>query len=56
MYYIEDETFEPNSLMQGDILSNIHLLGAIHFGIIQYITATSDEPSLRLLISQALRR
>jgi hypothetical protein len=43
MYYIEDETFEPNSLKQGDILSNIHLLGAIHFGIIQYLTATSDD-------------
>lgn len=43
MYYIEDETFESNSLKQGDILSNIHLLGAIHFGIIQYLTTPADD-------------
>lgn len=43
MYYIEDETFEPNFLKQGDILSNIHLLGAIHFGIIRYLTTPLND-------------
>ncbi|KFO68000.1 hypothetical protein ER57_07205 [Smithella sp. SCADC] len=43
MYYIDDETFDTNSLIQGDILSNIHLLGAIHFGIINYITTSSED-------------
>jgi hypothetical protein len=40
--YLPESEFEKNALRQGDILSNTHILGTIHYGSISYLVNPDD--------------
>lgn len=43
--YLDVEDFDKTTLLQGDIVKNIHLLGAINLNAIQY-TSSQNDPEI----------
>jgi hypothetical protein len=42
--YLDNDSIERGVLRQGDIVANVHLLGAINSNSIQYTSTTTSEP------------
>ncbi len=43
--YLDDESIERGVLRQGDIIADVHLLGAININSIQYTSIAGSEPN-----------
>jgi hypothetical protein len=43
--YLDDESIEKGVLRQGDIIADVHLLGAININSIQYSSTVGSEPN-----------